>query len=189
MNEAISIKEKYLDKYNYDRKHSDAISSAISAAVQHNKLYSSNLPLKSKKNIRDYWGVCLEEIGWEFKKDVSIVKYEEIISALQRQMNREFGIDFNNGSEHGSMFRISHAQKSISVYIKILWCMGEISEPTICPVDRIILSQTEAKKLKDVSWGYVNTIEEHRKKFKYIQKAATLSDMSVAMWELFIFSN
>lgn len=66
------------------------------------------------------------------------------------------------------MFRISHSQKSISVFVKHLWCMDVISEPNICPVDRIILGKTEVRKNKDINWGYVNSIEEHKRKFTYI---------------------
>ena len=183
------LMDNYLEKYNYSRNVRDALSSSIKAAVQHNKLYANNVPVSRKKYIRDYWGTCLEEIGWEFKKKVSIKNYEKLIQGLQLQMNREFGEEFANGVINVSMFRLSHAQKSISVYIKILWCMGQIQEPEICPVDRIILSKTKARNSNLVLWGYVNTIDEHRNKFKYIQDAAELSKMSVAMFELVIFQN
>lgn len=102
-------------------------------------------------------------------------------------MNRKYKSLLDNGSTYGSEFRISHSQKSISVYIKHMWCMNEIMEPTICPVDRIILSKTDAKKNHDISWGYVNTIDEHRRKFAYIKSAAKDMNLTVAKWELVSF--
>jgi hypothetical protein len=62
--------------------------------------------------------------------------------------------------------------------------MDVILEPNICPVDRIILGKTEARKNKDISWGYVNSIEEHERKFIYIQKQAKLEHLRVAAWKL-----
>jgi hypothetical protein len=67
--------------------------------------------------------------------------------------------------------------------------MDLIGEPNICPIDRIILSSTDAKKMKDISWGCVNSIEEHRRKFKYIVEESSRQNMSVAVWELLKFTN
>jgi hypothetical protein len=62
--------------------------------------------------------------------------------------------------------------------------LGEIPEPKICPVDRIILYQTGAANVGDVAWGYVNSIEGHRRKFNYILEEAHKSNLTVAQWEL-----
>jgi len=62
--------------------------------------------------------------------------------------------------------------------------LGEIPEPKICPVDRIILYQTGAANVGDVAWGYVNLIEGHRRKFNYILEEAHKSNLTVARWEL-----
>jgi hypothetical protein len=160
---------------------------SINAAVQHNLLYAKNIQPNYKAIIRTYWGECLDEVGGEFKKDVSVQNYENIITHLKDKMNKKFGEAFSNESDHGSMFRISHAQKSISVFVKHLWCLGKVPEPNICPVDRIVLNQTAAKLSNDIAWGYVNSIEIHRKKFKYITDAAAIEGLPVARWELFKF--
>jgi hypothetical protein len=189
MNEIESKKNKFLEIYNYDRSKKVAITKAISAASQHNLLYSKKVSLEERRIIREYWGICLEEIGVEFRKKINVNEYEIIIEKLKEGMNIKFGNQFENGSRHGEMFRVSHAQKSISVYIKHLWCMNLIAEPSICPVDRIILSHTEAKLKKDISWGQVNSIKEHRRKFKYIEVQAALENLSIAKWELNKFTN
>jgi hypothetical protein len=182
-------KQLFLQRYNFDYSRKVAVSKAITASVQHNLLYAPSASSKDKDSIRIHWGSCLEEVGDEFKKNVSIQKYEFIVEQLKKGMNKKFGDLFHNGSPYGSMFRISHSQKSISVYIKHLWCMGLIGEPNICPIDRIILSSTDAKKMKDISWGCVNSIEEHRRKFKYIVEESSRQNMSVAVWELLKFTN
>jgi hypothetical protein len=189
MNEIESKKNNFLEKYNYDRSKKVAISKAISAASQHNLLYSKKASIKERKIIREYWGTCLEEIGDEFRKEINLNEYELVVEKFKENMNNKFGKLFDNGSKHGAMFRISHSQKSISVYIKHLWCMDVIPEPKICPVDRIILSKTDAKFKKDINWGQVNSIKEHIRKFKYIQDQAVSENLTVAKWELLKFKN
>jgi hypothetical protein len=184
-----SKKQAFLMKYNAGCSKATAIGKAINASVQHNLLYSPSAAPKDKNDIRIYWATCLEEVGNEFKKEVSIPAYEDIVEQLKKRMNLKFGSLFDSGSRHGSLFRISHSQKSISVFIKHLWCMGLIEEPNICPVDRIILSATAAKKIKDVSWGCVDSLEDHRRKFKYITTEAANQKLSVARWELLNFTN
>jgi hypothetical protein len=49
------------------------------------------------------------------------------------------------------------------------------------------LTQTDAKS-NDVAWGYVNEVSEHKRKFKYIIESAAAANLSIAKWELFLFS-
>jgi len=63
-----------------------------------------------------------------------------------------------------------------------------IREPKICPIDRIILSSTGAKKKRDVSWGCVNSIDVHRRKFAYIVEESAKNNLSTAVWELLKFT-
>lgn len=189
MNEVVKQKKLFLDAYNFDRSKDIGLTKAINAAVQHNNLYAREATANDRKIIREFWKQNLLEIGDEFKNSINIDTYEFMISKLASGMNNKFEKLFDNGNPHGSMFRISHSQKSISVFVKHLWCLDLIPEPNICPVDRIILSQTDAKKNKDLSWGYVNTIEDHRRKFNYLLKAASETNMTLAQWELSKFKS
>jgi hypothetical protein len=180
-------KSNFLEKYNPNKSIEVALSNAVKAAVQHNILYTKNLAQSERKEIRSYWFECLKSIGLKFENEVTLTEYELIISELKDKINKKFGIYFQSKSRHGSEFRISHAQKSISIYVKYLWCLNLIPEPKICPVDRIILTQTAAKS-NDVAWGYVNEVSEHKRKFKYIIESAAVANLSIAKWELFLFS-
>ena len=65
--------------------------------------------------------------------------------------------------------------------------MGEISSPPQCPVDRIILTKISAP-IKDRSWGYVDTIEEHNRKYEMIKIfARSLGFDNESEWELVAF--
>jgi len=189
MNRLEISKKVFLDRYNESRSVECALRKALNAAVQRNTLYVSGIQTSNRNAIRSYWGDCLKELGSEFREDVSLHKYERMIEQLKIRMNREFGHAFLSGCAHGSMFRVSHAQKSISVFVKHLWCLGEIPEPNICPIGRLILKKTPARLSNDLAWGYVNTIEAHREKFRYVMEAAALARLSVARWELFEFDS
>lgn len=187
MSQIETNKRKFLQQYNPYHDEGVALKSGINAAVQRNLLYATTINSAQKLKVRKGWAESLLNIGKEFESDVSIAKYEQLIISLQKHMNDKYRESFNSGSQHGSMFRISHSQKSISVYVKHLWCLNKIPEPRICPVDRIILNQTDAVNARDIAWGYVNSIEEHRRKFSYILEEAKRSNLSVARWELGTF--
>ena len=180
-------KREFLEKYNPNRDNETALKSGINAAVQRNLLYTKSIQPDQKLQVREGWAESLLGIAKEFQEEVSLAQYEQLVLNLQKHMNEKYFGLFNSGSRHGSMFRISHSQKSISVCVKHLWCLGEIPEPKICPVDRIILSKTNAAIIGDVAWGYVNSIEEHRRKFNYILEEADKSNLNVAQWELITF--
>jgi hypothetical protein len=74
-----SKKQLFLERYNFDYSKKVAVSKAINASVQHNLLYSPSTSPKDKETIRIYWGCCLEEVGGEFKKNVSVQAYEFIV--------------------------------------------------------------------------------------------------------------
>jgi hypothetical protein len=188
MNQFDLLKKSFLKKYNPSFSLEIAAKKAIAAATQHNLTYSKAIGPKEKLTIRSYWANQLQVIGERFRYPVNLDSYETIILEFKIHMNRRFNLEFDSGSKHGSEMRISHSQKSISVYVKHLWCLGVIDEPDICPVDRVILSQTKAKELNDISWGFVNSIEVHRQKFKYITNAASRQRLSVAQWELSSFN-
>jgi hypothetical protein len=83
-------------------------------------------------------------------------------------------------------FRISHSQKSLSIFSKHLWCLNLIDEPVFCAVDAIILGKTDAHS--NIKWTKISTIEAHRESYKYIETEASKSGMSIAQWELSAFA-
>ena len=83
-------------------------------------------------------------------------------------------------------FRISHSQKSLSIFSKHLWCLNLIDEPVFCAVDAIILGKTDAPS--NIKWTKISTIEAHRESYKYIETKASKSGLSIALWELSEFA-
>lgn len=169
-------KDDFLKEYNPNRTVETALSESIGAAVKRNKIYL-DVNLKDRKEIRKHWQNLLIQLYERFvneKWDESI--YEDEIIKLKDNMNNKFNDSID--------FRISHSQKSISVFFKHLWCLDKISTPPQCPVDRIILTRAKAP-YNERSWGLVNDIQTHRYKYNLIRQAAIKEGFDdVLKWEL-----
>ena len=87
----------------------------------------------------------------------------------------------------GGGFRVSHAQKSLSLVLKHAWINGVIPIPPISVIDRIILDRASAITGRGWvrPWTHVNDIEEWHAHFEFILQAA--GKMPVAAWELIQF--
>ena len=125
--------------------------------------------------------------NWEIENLKKSVFYEEKILYLKEQMNSKFFHDQENSILRSPGFKISHAQKSLSVFLKHIWCLGLIPRPPQCPIDRIILSNLSSydRKYNNFSWTKVNTIEEHRQIIQDLQNLCREEPM--AEWELLAF--
>jgi hypothetical protein len=172
-------KENFLRLYNEEKSINKALEESIYAAVRRNKLYLTNDP-KQRKLVRNFWSEQLINLSNSHKNNIWDEDCcEREIENLKKNMNDKFGDEID--------FRISHSQKSISVFFKHLWCLDIISIPPQCPVDRIILTKANAP-INERSWGIVNNIETHRKKIDYLKRAAnTAGFKNIAEWELCVF--
>lgn len=164
----------------YNPKHSEAIAltSGLKAAAQHNPLYK---PEVARRPIQRRWKDLLSSRIGQYEDPVSIDSYEEDVWRLRRTMNLSFTDSFR---EPG--FRVSHAQKSLSVFLKHLWCMNRIVEPPACPVDRVVLQKVTHGP--PGTWTRVDSLAEHRELFARIRSAAEAEGRSVAQWELLTFA-
>ena len=193
---SLSIKHTcfndFLSKYNSKKCIDVACSMAIKAALGHNSLYDPKATNKQRNLVRIEWESHLKYILKKYKNIQVVKTYESDIEDLKSIMNSKFSHVFRSvphpkfATDPG--FRISHAQKSISVFLKHAWCMGLVDNPPQCPVDRIILS-SPGIKCGNPKWGYVNSIHEHRIKIKYLTDVSLGIHglCSLAEWELVTF--
>ena len=135
------------------------------AAAQRANLYTPGL---DHRCVFPYWESLLKEYAEKYRdkkrdEDVFIQDCEEI----KRKMNNRYGLFFQNGREAEGFeegFRFSHAQKSLSVMLKHLWCREELSTnnpkyyPPVCPIDGIILRKAGSGD----SWTKVNYVSRNK---------------------------
>jgi hypothetical protein len=92
----------------------------------------------------------------------------------------EFGTGALPGSLRDGRYRYGVAQKLLNLALKYHWCLGQISEPPHCPIDRIIIEKTHLR-------GQVNRTEivdeeQYRAVIEAVRRKA--EPESIARWEL-----
>ena len=112
--------------------------------------------------------------------DQQIANYRALITGLKDAMNKQFARGFRPTG-----FRISHSQKSISVFLKHLWCMQHVPMPIECPIDFNIL-KTLPNNGRTVSWTKIDDIESHARMITALNNLA--QPMPLARWELLHFN-
>ncbi|MBP3832650.1 MAG: hypothetical protein ILA03_01630 [Bacteroidaceae bacterium] len=171
---------------------------AIIAASQHGRLYSPNADPKKKLEFRAFWENQLKELGKKYKdtpqtedqfiKDIEILKTSLNKNDYKDLLKNKYQ---DKGFDKG--FRLGHAQKSLSIYLKHMWCRGELANcPPVCPIDGVIL-----KNLKNNdSWTKVNGLDDkingnkkiytgYRNHLEMVKAAAKNEGYnSLAEWEL-----
>jgi len=189
--------DAFLASYNPDpeRQEEIAIARAIGAAVGHNDLYRKQ-PLITRaehQEIRDFWAAELRLRRQWYSASVSEADYEADIEQIKRTMNQRFASGFRSSldarDDLAPGFRISHAQKGLSVFLKHIWCIDRerFPSPPQCPVDSVIMKQAGAAN-HPPKWTRINSIEEHREKIALLRGVAERARLPLAHWELLTFS-
>lgn len=156
------------------------------ASVQRAKLYMnkrdsyslSSEVTKFRKNIiyyikgqilPQYTSSCLEE-----------KHYDNIDSLIVFANKINPGILTNDGYKYGV------AQKLLNLALKYHWCLGLVSEPPHCPIDRIIISKT---KYRDkINWTQIIRRSQYEKVIKELKELAAREGLSIPQWELMYYS-
>jgi len=192
MGKVETAKKEFLTKYNPSKTINEALSKAISASVQHNSLYKSGLNYEKKKRFRKDWEIWLKNKSTEYKYDVTLEDFkkdfQELVAYMNQNYSNYFRTEVHPRFNYDPGFRISHGQKSLSVFLKHLWSMNKIKEPPACPVDRIVL-QRLGKTGADAKWTHVNSINLYNKQLGYIESAALESGLTIAQFEILLFKD
>lgn len=150
----------------------------VQAASQRSRLYSKNT---DKREIGDYWVERLRSISEDYKKPQTFCKFLEDVLKLKEDMNNKFPDSFDCGVDgYAPRFRLAHAQKSLSVCLKHLWCMDIIPEPPMCPIDRGILWKVGIHDC----WTKLDEECLYESWKNAVWQAAEVKHLSITQWEL-----
>lgn len=85
---------------------------------------------------------------------------------------------------HEGNFRVGVAQKALNLYLKYLWCLGEIAEPPHCPFDNLVIGELD--DCEGINWTEFDDLEI----YEYLVEQARIKakDLSLAEWELRLFN-
>lgn len=185
--ELRELKNRFVNRYN--RQHDSDVRpyrAGVTAASQRNILYAPDTSAR-RETVRLGWADELRGIAEKYVTPQSSEVYEQDLEHLQAVMNERFA-GFFRQDEHPRYpydpgFRLSHAQKSLSVCLKHLWCLGVVDTPPQCPVDSIVLGRA-GLKYPQTRWAFVNRMEEHQSQMQVLERAAATEKLGVAEWEL-----
>lgn len=114
---------------------SSAMSSAIQAALQHNKTYRSESDYGMRDTFRSEWATFIREESMNYVQPVSDVRHCEAIQRISDRLQVKFGQLLSNGH-----LRYGTSQKALNLYLKFSWRLGKVAMPPHCPVDRTVLN-------------------------------------------------
>lgn len=189
--------ELFTQTYNPLRSADYALTQAIKSSLGHNSTYTPNINPNLKNQFKNRWRAELITIGNLFVQQRDINFYYEQVIRLQQTMNETFyNLLMHPNPKYEYGFRISHSQKSISIYLKHLWCIGNqqrgevftgIPEPPCCPIDGIMQRITGVHYNRP--WTQMNDLNEVSYVIDQFQNLARRQNLTIAMWECQLFQN
>lgn len=153
--------------------------SSIIAALARSKTYNSDATDKKRKDLRKKLRINLKELAIQYHNNIDNETHICNIKKLANEISSQFRDILRNGQ-----FRIGCAQKALNLYLKYLWCIGEIKEPPHCPFDSFIISKI--REYNGPKWPEINTINEYQTLVEQARKAAR--NESLAKWELRLYN-
>lgn len=120
----------------------------------------------------------------EFITSHLLPHYVRPCTEQQHYLNLAELVEFGTGALPGSLrdgrYRYGVAQKLLNLALKYHWCLGQISEPPHCPIDRIIIEKTHLRGR--VNWTQIADEEQYRVVIEAVRRRA--EPESIARWEL-----
>lgn len=177
-------KRRFVNRFPITNGAKDCARYGIDAAAGRSHLYSPNT---NHLDIREYWIKQLIIIGEKYKDKQTLETFKSDILALKESMNSKFPGRFINGhSDYDNEFRISHAQKSLSIFLKHMWCNNLITVlPPVCPIDGVILKYCGSND----SWTKVNSIKSYEEHLALVERQRKTDNIgSLPEWEVWAFN-
>jgi hypothetical protein len=171
-----------------------ALRDATTSSSRRARLYRIGLTQRERDEIRTTWWEWLrrgaETYGASRPGRAAQAQFEKDICTLRSFMSRNNYAEFWRQETVGRYppgFRVSHAQKSLSLVLKHYWCNGAIEEPPCCPIDRWVLKKARDP---DPTWTHIDTLPEYHNKLDLIRQAAKdtpFGPISLSEWELWAY--
>ena len=184
-------KERFLASYppphNLKNPFDIAAEGAILSSIRRNPTYSKNISKDRKNEFLSGWRKELAHYAEKYYNDSqSIETYIRDVLEMKARINAQFKEILSNDISCG--IRIAHCQKSLSVYLKYMWCQNIATiTPPACPIDRIVLTHCG---IFDISWTRLDNEAVFRRTLDRIKHKAeqNVCCASVAEWELCLFN-
>jgi predicted house-cleaning noncanonical NTP pyrophosphatase (MazG superfamily) len=132
-------------------------SNTLMATVQHVPIYSPDSSEQEKEEFRADLRTRLDEIVEDYARGNQVTE-EAHIQSIEK-LSKDLSFAHPNALKN-RRFRIGTAQKALNLYLKYLWCIGEIDEPPHCPFDSQIIAKLP--NYNGPCWTKLDRIEDYR---------------------------
>lgn len=133
---------------------------------------------KAKRTFREALREQLTILAQNYRTPVTDADHEKNIQHLCDVLTKHYRAVLKGGA-----LRFGTAQKALNLYLKYLWCLGEIKAPPHCPFDAEIIGKV--RSYAGPTWTNLERVEDYRD----LVKAATPADgSSLADWELRVYN-
>lgn len=160
---------------------------AWGASVQRANLYGEKTATDSSSTTTQ---TKFREDVVKFLTDKIMPQYVEGCTEEQHYANIDALINYANSVNPGILgkagYKYGVAQKLLNLAIKYYWCLGLISEPPHCPIDRIIISKTRHNG--KINWTQITKRTQYEEVIEEVKGLAKAKGLSIPQWELKYYS-
>lgn len=153
----------------------------LAATTQRSSLYTNSPPEPVRKIFHRSFRKKLESLSAAYVQAAPEETHIRNIETLATSMSDLHSEIFNDGR-----FRIGHAQKALNLYLKYLWCFGQIPEPPHCPIDFVILKRIPG--FGSVRWTKIDSVADYMKVIEAARHEASHKKLSLSQWELLAYN-
>jgi hypothetical protein len=147
----------------------------VMATFRRSKTYREGAREPDKARFKAALKEQLTEIAQQYITDMDDDSHIENIEHLADNLSTQFAQVLEGGR-----FRIGSAQKALNLYLKYLWCTGQIPMPPHCPFDSIIIGRLPG--CDSINWTTLDSVEDYRRLVATARAEA--KDDPLARWEL-----
>lgn len=164
--------------FNSEKKeflYDELFSLTIMATAQRGHLYKASATTLDKTGFRQSLRQTLTELALGYTTPKTDGEHEAHIVSLATVLSRSHSAVLLDGR-----FRIGSAQKALNLFLKYLWCLGEVDTPPHCPFDyRIIQMLPRAARC---NWTMLDSIDAYHTLVSAARQKA--EGRSLSEWEL-----
>jgi hypothetical protein len=147
----------------------------VMATFPRSKTYREDAKDGDRARFKEALRERLIGLAQQYTGDVDNDSHIKNIEHLANGLSKEFAQVLEGGR-----FRIGSAQKALNLYLKYLWCTGQIPMPPHCPFDNIIIGKLSG--CDNINWTTLDKVADYRRLVIAAQGEAGI--IPIAQWEL-----
>ena len=150
------------------------LSNTQSSSFQRGCVYVEDISEQDKQPFVIAFHEKLRSLKEKYQETVTEKDHIENIIQFKTELTNEFPTILRK-----QRMRFGTSQKAVNLYLKFLWCLGDINEePPHCPIDGKVLTEIGS----NVKWTELDDVEEYKEIIESIKTKA--GNQSIAEWEL-----